>query len=225
MNKLLVKTFLGFVNLFTILALCLFLPAWTLEFWQAWLFLASFFLPILLFTFFLFKRDPRLLERRVKTGLLKETRPYQRFIQAFATVFFIALFLIPGFDHRFKWSTVPSFLVIVSDLAVASGLLIIFFVFRENTFTSAIVEVAKDQHVVSTGPYAVVRHPMYSGAILLLWFTPFALNSWWALLAVPPLVVVVIFRLLDEERYLIQQLAGYGEYCQMVRWKLIPGIW
>ncbi len=225
MNLLPIKAFAGLLNLFVILALSLFLPAWTLDFWQAWLFLASFFGPVLAITLYLLKRDLGLLERRVKIGPVAEQKSSQKIIQAFASLFFLLVILIAGFDHRLHWSVVPSTLVVIADVFVVIGLLIVFFVFRENSFTSATVEVAATQKVVTTGPYAVVRHPMYSGAFLLLMFTPIALGSWWALLPVPALNGVIILRLLDEEKLLADGLTGYAGYCHQVQWRLIPHVW
>jgi protein-S-isoprenylcysteine O-methyltransferase Ste14 len=225
MNTLAVKAFAGFLNLFVILSLCLFLPAWTFDFWQAWLFLASFFGPVLIITLYLLKRDPSLLQRRIKVGPISEHRTNQKVIQTVASISFILIVLIPGIDHRLHWSVVPAALAIIADVAIILGLSTVFLVFKENTFTSATIELAENQRVISTGPYAVVRHPMYLGALVFLGCVPIALNSWWALLAVPPLVAAIIFRLLDEERLLVDSLAGYSDYCREVQWRLLPHIW
>jgi protein-S-isoprenylcysteine O-methyltransferase Ste14 len=225
MNYLPFKAIAGFLNLFVIMSAELFIPAWTLDFWQAWLFLVSFFGPVLFITAYFLKRDPALIQRRMKVGPVAEQRLSQKLIQSFASLFFILVILVPGFDHRYQWSFVPSALVVASNLAVTSGLLIVFFVFRENTFSSAVVEVTEMQSVISTGPYSIVRHPMYSGAMIFLLFTPLALNSWWGLLAVPPLMAVIILRLLDEEKLLVEKLPGYKEYRAQVRWRLLPHMW
>jgi protein-S-isoprenylcysteine O-methyltransferase Ste14 len=146
-------------------------------------------------------------------------------IQSLASLFFLALFIVPGLDRRFSWSHVPAALSIVSDVLVALSLFAVFLVFRENSFTSAIIEVASEQRVVSTGPYSVVRHPMYSGAMLLLIFTPLALGSWVGLPFALPVILVIVARLLSEEKFLAGNLPGYADYRRKVRWRLLPGIW
>ncbi len=108
---------------------------------------------------------------------------------------------------------------------LALGLLVIFFVFKENTFTSAVIEVAPEQHVIATGPYAIVRHPMYLGALIMFLGTPLALGSWWGLLAAIPITSVLVWRLLDEERFLSKSLPGYSEYQNKIRHRLVPFIW
>jgi protein-S-isoprenylcysteine O-methyltransferase Ste14 len=135
------------------------------------------------------------------------------------------MLLVPGFDHRLHWSYIPTIFVIAGNIAVLFGFLIVFFVFKENSYTSAIVEIADNQKVISTGLYAFVRHPMYSGGLLLLFFTPIALGSWYGLPLFLPMFIVIILRLLDEEKLLYQNLPDYKEYCQKVRYRLIPYIW
>lgn len=135
------------------------------------------------------------------------------------------IFILSAFDHRFKWSLVPMFLVVVGDIFVVLGLLIVFFVFKENSFASATIEVGSEQTLVSTGPYALVRHPMYFGALVMLLGAPLALGSWWGLLTVIPIVVVIIWRLLDEEIFLEKNLPGYLAYRNIVKYRLLPFIW
>jgi protein-S-isoprenylcysteine O-methyltransferase Ste14 len=110
-------------------------------------------------------------------------------------------------------------------MLVAAGFFVVYRVFRENTFTAGTIEIAEQQTVVSTGPYAVVRHPMYAGALILLLGTPLALGSWWDLLSLFPMTAVLVARLLDEEEYLARGLRGYREYCQKVRFRLLPFVW
>jgi protein-S-isoprenylcysteine O-methyltransferase Ste14 len=128
-------------------------------------------------------------------------------------------------DHRFGWSSVPWPLSLSGDALVAIGLFCVFLVFKENSFTSAIIEVGAGQQVISTGPYALVRHPMYSGAFVMLLGTPLALASWWGLLSVVPVILVIVWRLHDEEKFLIKNLAGYPDYRNQVRHRLIPFVW
>ena len=225
MTRLTRKAIAGFLNLLAVMALSLFLPAWTPDFWQAWLFLLSFFGPALAITLYLLKHDPGLLQRRVNAGPVAEQRPGQKIIQAFAGLFFVLIILIPGFDRRLHWSAVPPAFSVIADGFVVLGLVMVFLVFRENSFTSATIEVSDSQRVVTTGPYAIVRHPMYAGAFVLLLFTPPALGSLWAFTAVVPLLIVIVVRIFDEEKLLIAQLPGYREYCREVQWRLVPRLW
>jgi protein-S-isoprenylcysteine O-methyltransferase Ste14 len=219
------KALLGLLWLIIILCLCLFLPAGTLVFWQAWVYLFLFSGSSLLITLFLMKRDMELLKRRLNAGAAAEKERSQKIIQALASFSFIGIMLTPGFDHRFKWSAVPGWLVITGDIFVVVGFYIVFLVFKENSYTSATIEIAENQRVVSTGPYAAVRHPMYSGALLMLLFTPFALGSYWDFSFVILIFIVIVWRLLDEEKFLIKNLPGYKEYFQKIRYRLIPWIW
>lgn len=219
------KALSGLIWLMAILGLSLFIPAGTLDFWQAWVYLLIFGASSLSITLFLMERDMELLKRRLRGGASGEKEKSQKIIQTFASFFFISIMLTPGFDHRFKWSDVPASLSITGELFVAVGFFIVFLVFKENSYTSATIEIAENQKVISTGPYAVVRHPMYSGALLMLVFTPFALGSFWDFLFVFLIIIVIIWRLLDEEKFLTKNLPGYSAYCQRTRFRLIPMIW
>jgi protein-S-isoprenylcysteine O-methyltransferase Ste14 len=219
------KALAGLLNLFIILSLALFLPAWSFDFPAAWGYLAAFFLPVTFITFYFLKKDPALMARRLKAGPTGEQRTTQKVIQSLASLFFILMFIIPGFDHRLHWTHVPTLFIIVADMAVVCGLVIVFFVFRENSYTSAVIEVADAQKVIDTGPYAVVRHPMYSGAFLMVLFTPVGLGSWWGLPFAFLLMAVIILRLLDEEDFLRQNLPGYQVYSAQVKFRLVPGVW
>lgn len=225
MGKLLAQSILGLLFLVAVLGLALFLSAGTLSYWQAWLYLAVWVACVLPITIYLFLKDPGLLSSRVQAGPVAETRKSQQVIQSFASLFFILLYIIAGLDQRFHWSTVPPILSIVSDLFVALGFYFVFLVFKENSFTSATIEVKESQKVISTGPYSLVRHPMYAGAFLLLLFTPTALGSWVALPFPIPLIFVIVIRLLDEEKFLSTSLEGYTAYRHKVRYRLIPYIW
>jgi len=138
---------------------------------------------------------------------------------------FIALLVVPAFDFRFGWSAVPLSVVAVGDILVAVGFYFIFLVYRENTFASATIEVAENQKVVSTGPYALVRHPMYASALLYLIGTPLALGSYWGFLAFLFMMSFLIWRLFDEERFLAKNLPGYVEYQRQVQYRLVPNVW
>ncbi len=225
MNNLIVRSFLGLAFLVLVLALALFLSAGSISFWQAWLFLAVWTVTVSLITAYLVKYDQKLLASRVQAGPVAETQKIQQIIQSLASLFFIGLFIVPGLDFRNHWSSVSPILSVISDGFVILGFYIVFLVFKENSYTSATIEVADEQKVVTTGPYSIVRHPMYAGATLLLLFTPVALGS---LVAIPfpwPLILVVVFRLREEEKFLAANLSGYEAYRQKVRYRLVPYIW
>lgn len=211
MNNLAGKTILGFAQLIAGLGFILLATAWTLDFWQAWVYLFVFAASAALITAYLWKNDPKLLERRVNAGPGAEKEKSQKRIQVSASLVFIGVMILPSLDHRFSWSHVPLSVVIAGDVFVALGFLVIFIVFKENTFTAVTIEVVPGQKVISTGPYAIVRHPMYSGALVMLLGTPLALGSWWGLLMFIPMTFVIVWRLLDEEKFLSKNLSGYKE--------------
>jgi len=225
MSHLARRTILGFAKLIVGLGLFLFVPGWTLNFWQAWVYLFLFTLSAALITGYLWVKDPQLLERRVKAGPGAEKESRQQFIQILASLAFAGLLVLPSLDYRFCWSEVPFVGVVAGDLLVALGFFIIFNVFKENTFASATVEMAPQQKVISTGPYAIVRHPMYSGALVMLFGTPLALGSWWGLFPFVAITFIIRWRLLQEEKFLAKSLSGYRDYCHKVRHRLAPCIW
>jgi protein-S-isoprenylcysteine O-methyltransferase Ste14 len=225
MNDLNKKALGGLMRLLAALALLLFLPAWTLDYWEAWLFLAVFFSSALAITVYLMKEDPKLLQRRMNAGPGAEKERSQKVIQFTAAVAFMTMIVFPAIDHRLAWSAVPPDVVVAGDLLVALGLLIIFFVFKENTYTSAIIEVDAEQKVISTGLYGLVRHPMYFGALIMLLGVPLALGSWWGLFAIIPIALVIVWRLFEEENFLAKSLPGYSDYRDKVRYRLVPFVW
>ncbi len=206
------------------MALLLFLPAGTIRYWQAWVYLGIFFGASSLITRYLTRHDPALLKRRLRGGPTAEKRRTQKVIMLFASVAFIASLVVPALDYRYSWSSVPLWVILAGDTLMALSFWIVFLVYRENTFTSATIQLAENQTVISTGPYALVRHPMYAGGSLLFAGGPLALGSYWGLLAFAAALPVLIWRLLDEERFLAKNLSGYTEYCARIRWRLIPGV-
>jgi protein-S-isoprenylcysteine O-methyltransferase Ste14 len=219
------KAFGGLFGLLIILGLLLFFSTGTINYWQAWIFLVVFGVSTLVVTLYLMKNDPKLLQKRINAGPASEKEIKQKIIQSIAQVAFIAVIIFPAIDHRLGWSTVSILVIILGDLLVALGLLMVFFVFKENTFTSAIIEVDKDQKVISNGLYSVIRHPMYSGAFIMLLGVPLSLGSWWGIFALIPLISVIVWRLINEERFLLKNLKGYKEYSQKVHFRLIPFVW
>ena len=207
-----------------VMGLLLFVPAGTVQYWQAWVYLGVFLGASFLIMIYLMKKDPALLKRRLSAGPMAEKEKTQKIIMLFASIGFIASLVLPALDYRFMWSSAPLFVVIVGDILTALCFYIIFLVYKENPFTSATVEISEGQKVISTGPYAFVRHPMYAGGSLLFIGTPLALGSYWGLLSFVAVLPFLIWRLLDEEKFLAKNLSGYGEYCVKVHWRLIPGI-
>jgi len=217
----------AWVSLFVmtiVIGVLLFVPAGTIHYWQAWAYLGIYFIASFLITFYLTKRDPALLQRRMRGGPTAEKRKSQRTAMLLATTGFIAAMVVPALDHRFRWSRVPNFAVILGDVLTALWFFAAFLVFRENSFSAATVQVAEGQTVISTGPYAIVRHPMYAGGLISFIGTPLALGSWWGMLALLVVLPALIWRLVDEERLLQSNLPGYTEYSRRVRYRLIPGV-
>jgi protein-S-isoprenylcysteine O-methyltransferase Ste14 len=219
------KAITGLVQLLLVMGLVIFAPAGTLYWSAAWVFLGVFFGSSLAITLYLMKNDPQLLERRVQAGPAAEKEKLQKVIMVVASLSFLATIIVPALDHRFGWSHVPLLVVALGDALVAIGFWIVFLVFRENTFTSATIEVAAEQRVIDTGPYAWVRHPMYAGGLLLLAGTPLALGSYWGLLTLVPMGASIVWRLLDEEAFLTKQLPGYDAYRRKTRHRLVPRVW
>jgi protein-S-isoprenylcysteine O-methyltransferase Ste14 len=219
------KAALGFVQLVLMMALLVFAPAGTPRFLEGWVFLAVFFGAAFAITVYLAKKDPELLARRTQGGPVGETESSQKIIMAFASLSFLAVIVIPALDHRFGWSRASMPLVVAGDALVALGFLVVFLVFRENTFTSAVIEVAAEQRVIDTGPYALVRHPMYVGGLVLGVGVPLALGSLVGLAAFPPFAATIVWRLVEEERFLASHLPGYATYQKKTRFRLVPGIW
>jgi protein-S-isoprenylcysteine O-methyltransferase Ste14 len=225
MNTLKIKSFGGLLFLLLVMAALLFIPAWTLDYWQAWTFLAVYFASSLAVTLYLMKKDPRLLERRLRGGPTAEKETTQKVIMFFVSLGFIGLIVLPALDHRFAWSHMPPSVALAGDVFVVLGWLAIFFVFKENTYSSATIELAPEQKVISTGPYALVRHPMYAGALVMLLGIPIALGSWWGVLVILAIMPLLIWRLFDEEKFLARNLQGYKGYQNKVRYRLIPLVW
>ena len=225
MKNLRAKAWLALAVLLLVMGLLLFVPAGTVHYWQAWVYVSIFTGASVLTTLYLVRNDPALLERRMSGGPTAEKRPAQKFIMLCTSIGFIALLVVPALDHRFGWSAVPLGVVVAGDVLVAVGFGLIVRVYRENTFSSATIEVAENQTVTSTGPYAIVRHPMYASGSLYLFGAPLALGSYWGLVPIAAMMPFLIWRLLDEERLLAKDLAGYTEYQKRVRYRLVPFVW
>jgi protein-S-isoprenylcysteine O-methyltransferase Ste14 len=204
------------------LAFMCFLPAGTFDYREAWVYLGALLIPMLATTSYLLRRDPELLERRLRN---KEPQAAQQLIVTLSGVMFLGVLLLPGLDHRYGWSSVPMPLAIAADALVLLGYGLFVLVIRENRYAARTVEVEKNQQVITTGPYALIRHPMYLAVSMIYVATPLALGSYWALIPAVMLPVLLGARILGEERFLHEHLAGYTAYTQKTRYRLIPGIW
>jgi protein-S-isoprenylcysteine O-methyltransferase Ste14 len=222
MKPILSKVIIRFSMLLVMMLLLIFVPADTFRYWQAWVFAAILIVPMIFVLIYFFKHDPEFLARRVQ---FKEREKQQKWVVGLTTPVFLAAFLVPGLDHRFSWSAVPTGLVIAADICILLGYLMIFSVFRQNRYASRIVEVSNDQQVITTGWYGVVRHPMYLGVMIMYIPMPLALGSWWGLIPVAILPIVLVFRIINEEKVLTESLPGYGDYCRQTRYRVLPGVW
>jgi len=216
------KVLLAFPLGALIIALVLFLPAGSLNYWQGWLFLGSLFIPLIFILLYFLKNDPEFLQRRMQ---YKEKETQQKKIVGVTTLLLFLGFIVPGLDYRFGWSSVHFFLVLFADLMVFLSYMFIFFVFKENSYCARTVRVEKGQKIVTTGPYSFVRHPMYLGIIVMYLFIPLALGSYYALIFFVPTVIGIIFRTLDEERVLLKELKGYKNYKKKVKYRIFPRLW
>jgi protein-S-isoprenylcysteine O-methyltransferase Ste14 len=221
-TALLRMTLTRFLAGFILIGCMLFIPAGTLRFWEAWLYIGLLFVPLTIVGVVLFIKDPELLERRMR---MREREATQKKVIAASSLVLLAVYLIPGFDRRYAWSTVPPTLVFLADLLILLGYLLFVLTIRENRYASRVVEVQDNQVAISTGPYAFVRHPMYLAISVIFTLTPLALGSYWALIPALMLPVVLVARIKDEEQLLRRSLTGYEEYCQKVKYRLLPFIW
>lgn len=225
MKKLIFPTIRSFLIGMIALGIVLFIPAWTLNYWQAWVFIVVFLTAVNAIGLYLSLKDPALLERRKKFGPGQETNPAQKIIMFVTLIGVIAMLVVPALDHRFGWSGMPPLISLIGDGLIVLGLYINFIVFRENSFGGSTVETFEDQKVISSGPYALVRHPMYAGVLVMIIGVPLALGSWWGLAVLALVLPVLVWRILDEEKLLKKDLAGYSEYTQKVRYRLLPNVW
>jgi protein-S-isoprenylcysteine O-methyltransferase Ste14 len=207
------------------LALMIFLPAWSLTYWQGLVYWLVFGAACCGLTLYFVRNDPKLVERRMNAGPTAESEPTQKVILWCASAALIATYIVSALDHRFGWSHVGVLTSLFGVALVLIGFYGIFVTFKENSFAAATVRAESEQRVISSGPYALMRHPMYTSALIMFVGTPLALGSWWGLVPALVLFATIVWRLLDEEQYLARNLPGYSEYQRSVRARLVPGVW
>jgi protein-S-isoprenylcysteine O-methyltransferase Ste14 len=214
------KVYLMPTIMMIVLGLVLFLPAGSFRYWQAWIYWTIFLIPTLFITVYFFKRNPGLLASRWQA---KDQETVSK-IPVFFKLFFLA-YIIPGFDFRFHWSNAPVWVVVAANLTFSLGYVLIIRVFMENSYASANIKVEEDQQVIATGPYAKIRHPMYTGLLTMVLSTPLALGSYWAI--IPSLLFIpwTVLRMKNEEELLLRDLPGYQNYCTKTPYRLIPSVW
>jgi len=210
----------SFVPLF--IGICTILPAGTFNYWQVYLYFSVLVIPMVFVLFYFLKRDPKFLERRTKgTEKVKE----QKLIQLINLPVFMAAFIIPGLDRRFGWSDIPPEVIIATDALILGGYLLVFLVFRQNSYASRIIEIDKEHKVITTGLYSLVRHPMYLGVLIMYLPTPLALGSYWGLIPMALLPVSLVLRIVNEEKILKENLEDYNDYCLKTKYRLVPYLW
>jgi protein-S-isoprenylcysteine O-methyltransferase Ste14 len=221
-QQLISKALSRFIPGIIIISALLFIPAGSIKFWNAWLFMGVLFIPMLFVIVYLIIRDPELLFKRMITNEKEKT---QKKVVLLTSIIFLSAFIISGLDYRFQWSTVPLLVVVLSAIIVLTGYILFFMVMRQNSYASRVVEIQEKQRVIDSGLYGIVRHPMYSAAILMFMFMPLVLGSFYALI---PLIIFPLqmdTRMRNEEQILEKGLDGYIEYKKKIRYKIIPFVW
>ncbi len=222
MRSLIKKLIIRFSFIPVFLGLLILIPAGTFNYWQVYVYFTVLVIPMIVVLFYFLKNDPKFLGRRTKT---REKEKQQKLISVLSAIIFLSGYIISGLDHRFSWSNVSIYFIIIADVIIFFGYLIIFFVFKQNSYASNIVEINENQKIISTGLYGIVRHPMYVGVLIMFIPTPIALGSYWGLIPFALLPVSLVLRILNEEKVLAENLNGYKEYCQKTKFRLIPFIW
>lgn len=212
------RLLMGFLGLSAIF----FGAAGTLAYWQAWVYLLVLFTPMFFLIHYLAKNDPGLMERRLQT---RERETRQQWLVLAAAVFLLAAFVLPGIDVRLGWSRVHPLVSLGAVVVVGFSYAFYFLVLKTNSYAARTVKTEEQQTLATSGPYALVRHPMYLAFILMYVFSPLALGSWWGILPTLLLPPVMAGRILNEEQILQRELKGYTEYMQKTKYRLFPGLW
>jgi len=224
LNPVFFKIIMKVIMIFVLLGLLLFLTAGSLRYKEAWIYILVLFVPAIIVMIYFYKNDPEFIASRLSKRREKEKT--HKSIQNFFSIPLIIGILIPGFDFRYQWSDVPLYVVIIADIMVFLGYLIIILAGRENRHATAIIQVNRDQKIIDTGPYKIVRHPMYTGGLIFMLFTPLALGSYWAMIPFSVCTITaLVLRIVNEEKLLIAKFPAYSDYCRKTKYRLIPFIW
>lgn len=214
-------------NLFTVpiiltvfMWIILFIPAGSIKFWEAWIFWSGFSIITFFITFYFMKKNPEFLSRRTKVKQTKEIIKTPLILK----VYYLG-FILPGIDFRFHWSNIELWIVILSNIIVFASYIFIFYVFKKNSYASTVIQVESEQNVISSGPYALVRHPMYLGMVIMSLFMPIALGSYISIIPMIFIIPITIIRIKNEEEILLKNLNGYNKYCSKTKYRLIPFVW
>jgi len=205
--------------------LLLFWPAGTFDYWQAWVFLAIYGVISIACCLYWGLTNPAVLQRRLRGGPRAETRLTQKLASTALITAFAAVFVLSALDHRFGWSAVPTAVSVICEVVVVAGLSLGVLAVVQNGYAAANITVEDEQPVISTGMYGLLRHPMYFSLLVTMVGLAPALGSYWALAGALISVPILVVRILDEERLLTRQLAGYRDYTRQIRYRLVPGIW
>ncbi len=225
MSKFVVQGIAGNLATAALFLACIFIPAGTVHYWQAWAFFAAFEAAAQSIGVYFLVHDRSVLERRMAFGPQAEKELVQKLISTLIVTAFLLMLIFPALDHRYGWSPVPAYVSVLADILVALSLLANIPVLKANRYAASTIRVEEGQPIASTGPYAWVRHPMYAAAIALFVSIPLALGSWRGVLGLAPVLLLLAWRLLNEERFLRQNLPGYVEYTHKVRYRLVPLVW
>jgi protein-S-isoprenylcysteine O-methyltransferase Ste14 len=221
-NSLIIRALLTYILSLTFVGLLIFLPAGSIKFWNGWMFVGALFIPMFFIFIYLLLRDPDLLAKRMKT---KEKEKVQRVYLVLSIIISFITFILPGLDFRFNWSSVPLSVVLISTLIMMSGYLMFFIVMKQNTYASRVIEIQNEQKLIDTGLYSFVRHPMYLAATILYGFAPLVLGSFYSLIPMAFIPILLVIRIWNEEKVLLNGLKGYDEYLKKVKYRLLPFIW
>ena len=221
-KKLMFSAITKFVIGIVVLGAFLFIAGGDFRYWNAWLFLAAFSVSIFLFGVYLFTTDKELLQKRLNS---KEKEEEQKAYTLAAGRSFLATYGVCGLDYRFGWSRVPLAAVIIALVIMLAGFGLFVLTMTQNRFASRTVEIQSEQKVIDTGVYAVIRHPMYTAAVLMFFASPVVLGSWWAMIPMLIFLMGIIFRIRNEEKILRAGLKGYESYLKKVKYRLIPFVW
>ena len=221
-QQLISKALARFIPGIIIISALMFISAGSIKYWNAWLFMGELFIPMLFVLVYLLIRDPELLLKRMNTNEKEKT---QKKVVLITLIMFLSTFIISGLDYRYKWSTVPLLVVVISAIMVLTGYILFFIVMRQNSYASRVVEIQEKQKVIDTGLYGIVRHPMYSAAILMFMSMPLVLGSFYALIPLAIFPFQMGTRMRNEEQILEKGLDGYIEYKKRIQYKIFPFLW